>query len=187
MIARAWPMVRAPEAAWAAIAAAADPIGRIVLRYVVPLSLVPALAWIAGSFAFPEDIGGAAGARDARAILLSGAWTFAGSLITVALLALAIAAVAPMYGVRRELAGAFRVAAFGLTPVWLAGALLVKPMLLLVVLVAALHTCYVLHAGLRAVLGVRPGDAAEYVAVSLFITGAASTFVGGVLGFLQIF
>jgi hypothetical protein len=92
-----------------------------------------------------------------------------------------------MYGVRRDFAGAFRVAAFGLTPVWLAGALLVKPTLLLVVLVAVLHTCLVLHAGLRAVLGVRPGDAAEYVAVSLLITAAASTIVGGFLGFLQIF
>jgi hypothetical protein len=187
VIARAWPLIRSPEAAWASIAAAADPVGRILLQYVVPLSLVPAFAWIAGSFAFPDDIGGAAGARSAGAILLSGAWTFAGSLITVVLLALAIAAVAPMYGVRRELAGAFRVAAFGLTPLWLAGALLVKPMLLLALLVAALHTCFVLHSGLRAVLGVRPGDASEYVAVSLFITGVASTFVGGMLGFLQIF
>jgi hypothetical protein len=186
VIGRAWLLVRSPESAWPGIAAAADPVGRILLRYVVPLSLVPALAWIVGSFAFPDDIGGAAGARDARGIVLSGIWTFASSLLTVALLTVAIAAVAPMYGVQRDFPGAFRVSAFGLTPLWLAGVLLVKPALLLALLVAALHTCYVLHAGLRAVLGVRPGDAAEYVAVGIFITAAASTLVGGILGFLQV-
>lgn len=186
MIGRAWGLLRDPHAAWAGIAASADPALHITARYVVPLSVVPALAWIAGSFAFPDDIGGVAAARDARAILLSGLWTFLGSLITVVLLAAAIVAIAPMYGVRRDYAGAFRVAAFGLTPVWLAGALLVKPVLLLAMLVAAMHACFLLHGGLRGVLAVREGDATEYVAVSLFLTGVASTFVGGALGFLQL-
>ncbi len=187
MIGRAWALMRDPSGAWRRIAAAADPVGRVALAYVAPMSVLPAVAWIAGSFAFPDDIGGAAAARDARAILLSGLWTFLGSLITVALLAAAIAAVAPMYGIRRDYSGAFRVAAFALTPIWLAGVLLVKPVLLLALLVAAMHACFLLHAGLRGVLGVREGDASEYVAVSLFLTGVASTFVGGSLAFLELF
>jgi hypothetical protein len=187
VIGRAWELLRDPDSAWVAIAARADPVRRIAWRYVVPLALVPAIAWVAGSFLFPDDIGGVAGARDARAIWISGLWTFLGSLITVALLATAIAAVAPMYGTRRDFRRAFRVAAFGLTPLWLAGVLLVKPILMLAMLLAGLHTCFLLHAGLRGVLQVKEGDAAEFVAVSLFLTGVATTFVGGVLGFLQLF
>jgi len=186
VIRRALALIRDPAAEWRVVAAEGATTPRIAFGYVVPMSLLPALAWTAGTAMFPADIGGAAVTADAAAAVRAGIGTFAGSVLTVFAFSLAIAAVATLYGVRRDYAGAFRVAAYGATPVWLAGLLLVKPLLILVLPVAVMHACYLCHEGLQIVLGVRPGDAAEYVAISAFLTIAMSVLAGGILGFLQI-
>jgi hypothetical protein len=182
----AWRLIRSPDAAWTDIAAHPAGLRDIALRYVLPLSLVPAIAWTIGTALFPDDIGGAAVARDAAGLALNGLWTLLGSLLTVAVLATAMALVCPMYGRRRDWAQAFRVAAYGLTPVWVAGVLLVKPVLVLVIVVAALHACLLLHGGARALLRIKAAEAAEYVAVSVFLTAVGSTLLGGVLSFFHI-
>lgn len=179
--------MRDPEGAWSRIAAERPAPLEVLLGYAIPWSLLPAAAWALGLVLFPHDIGGAAAARDATGALVAGAWTFAGSLLTVGLLAAAITAVAPMYGIRRSFPASLRVAAFGMTPLWLAGALLIKPALVLVLVVAALHALVLVHSGLRLVLNVKPGEAAEYAAVSAFLTLVASSLVGGLLSFFQVF
>jgi hypothetical protein len=185
VIRRAWSIIRNPEAAWAAIAAERAPVSEVLLGYALPMSLLPAIAWVVGSLLFPNDIGGAAGARTPGEIVFSGVWTLAASLLTVALLAAALATVAPMYGAPRRWADAFRVAGYGLTPFWVAGLLLVKPVLVIVMVFAALHCCFVLPPGARALLSVRADEAAEFVAASTFLTILASTALGGVFGSFQ--
>jgi hypothetical protein len=180
---RAWRLLARPHQTWAEIAALAERPRALLLGHVVPLSLLPACAWMLGLVLFPDDIGGAATPRDAAHLAALGCWTFAGSLATVGLLAAAIAAVAPMYGRPRQWAAAFRVAAYGLTPVWASGVLLLKPALVLLIVVAAMHACVLLHGGMVAVLGVRADDAAEYVAMVVFLAVAASTLLGGAMSF----
>ena len=107
----------------------AGTVARVLLGYAVPMSLLPAVAWVTGSLLFPDDIGGAAAARSTGQILFSGLWTFVGSLLTVVVLAGALSVVAPAYGLQRRWADAVRVAAYGCTPFWIAGVLLVKPVL----------------------------------------------------------
>lgn len=182
----AWRLIRSPDAAWADIAARPASLHDVALRYVLPMSLVPAIAWTAGTALFPDDVGGPAVARDAAGLALNGLWTMLGSLLTVVLLTAAIAVVAPMYGCRRDWAQAFRVAAYSPTPVWMAGALLVKPVLVLVLVVPALHACLLLHGGVRALMGVKAGEAAEYAAVTVFLAAVGSSLAGGVLSFFHI-
>lgn len=178
--------MRHPDAAWSRIASESAGPQEVLLRYAVPWSLLPSVAWPIGLALFPDDIGGEAAVRSIGAGLVAGLVTFLGSLLTVCLLAGAIAAVAPMYGLRRSFPGALRVAAFAMTPVWMAGILLVKPALLLVLAIAALHTLVLLQGGLRLVLHVKPGEADEYVAVSVFLTAVASTLIGGLLSFFRL-
>ncbi len=185
VIRRAWNLLASPDAAWAAIAAERPAVSRVLLGYAVPMSLLPAIAWVTGSLLFPDDIGGAASARTPAGIVFSGVWTFAGSLLTVALLACALVLVAPAYGVARRWGDAIRVAVYGLTPIWVIGLLMVKPMLVILLVAGALHCCFVLPPGVRSLLSVRPDEAAEYVAVSVFVAILGSMALGGLFGYLQ--
>jgi hypothetical protein len=184
MLRRAFALIARPRREWAAIAG--EPVHplRILVGYVLPLSAVPAVAWMIGLHLFGLELvveGEPVMHPAAPAILRAGATTFLGSLASVAILALAFRALAPMYGAGRDLRRAWSVAAYGSTPLWLYGALLVKPMLVIGSIGAVLHCGYLYYAGLQALGLVREVDAAEYVAIGLFLLLVASTFAGGLL------
>jgi Yip1 domain len=186
---RALRLIVSPAREWEAVAAAELPSGKVLLGYVVPLSAVPAVAWMIGLAIFGADLG----FRDEDVvpltfgrILYSGTVTLAASILSVLALAAAFYLVAPMYATPRHWRRALAVAAYGTTPLWVAGVLLVKPGLVIVGLVAFLHCCHLYYSGLQRVAGVKRGDAAEYVAISLFLVTIASVVVGGAIGSLAL-
>lgn len=169
---------------WAAIAADHESWIAVALRYVLPLAAIPAVAWMAGRALFPADLvtwESAPLARLPAAIARAGAVAFCGSIAWVTLLAGAFCALAPMFGARRDWARSWKVAAYGTTPVWLAGVLLVKPVLVGLLLIVMLHCSYLYYAGLQVVAGVKQSAAAEYVGIVLFLALVASTLLGAVL------
>lgn len=189
MLRRALRMIVSPAREWDAVAAEELPPAKLFLGYVVPLSAVPAVAWMIGLAMFGADLGfrveDVAPLAPGR-VLYAGAVTLAGSVLSVLALAAAFFLVAPMYAVPRHWGRALAVAAYGTTPLWVAGILLVKPGLVIVGLVALLHCCHLYYSGLQRIAGVKRGDAAEYVAISLFLVTIASLVVGGVIGSLAL-
>jgi hypothetical protein len=184
LLRRAFRLLVSPAREWAAIAADREPWLAVALRYVLPLAALPAVAWMVGRMLFPADLAtweSVPVERMPAAIALAGAVAFCGSIVWVALLAGAFCALAPMFGARREWARSWKVAAYGTTPVWIAGVLLVKPLLVGLLLVAMLHCSYLYYAGLQVVAGVKQGAAAEYVGIVLFLSLVASTVLGAVL------
>lgn len=184
LLRRAFRLLVSPAREWAAIAAERESWIAVALRYVLPLAAVPAVAWMAGRALFPADLVTWESAPLARlpvAIARTGAVAFCGSVLWVTLLAGAFRALAPMFGARRDWAQSWKVAAYGTTPLWVAGALLVKPVLVGLLLIAMLHCSYLYYAGLQVVAGVKQGAAAEYVGIVLFLSLVASTLLGAVL------
>lgn len=184
MLRRAFRLVVAPTREWAAIAAERESWMAVAVRYVVPLAAVPAVAWMIGRALFPGDLAtweSVPPARAPAAIAWTGAIAFGGSLLWVVLLAVALRGLAPMYGASRDWAHSWTVAAYGTTPVWLAGVLLLKPALVGLLLVPMLHCSYLYYAGLQVVAGVKRRAAAEYVGVVLFLALVASTLLGAAL------
>jgi len=189
MLRRAFAVTFAPRREWAAIAREQPAPLAVLFRHVMPLAAVPAFAWMIGLAVFGLDLvvpGEPIARPGPAAILRAGLFTYLGSILSVALLAGAFALVAPMYGTRRDWRGAWTVAAYGTTPVWLFGAVLVKPMLVVALVAALLHCAYVYHDGLRAMGMARGGDAPEYVAIAVVLLLAASTLAGGLLGNLGV-
>ncbi len=177
-------MIVSPTREWASVAADREPWLAVALRYVLPLAAVPAVAWMIGQVLFPADLVTWASASRARApgtIARAGAIAFCGSILWVTVLAGAFGALAPLFGARRDWGRSWKVAAYGTTPLWIAGVLLVKPVLVGVVPIAMLHCSYLYYAGLQIVAGVKQSAAAEYVGVVLFLALAASTLLGAVL------
>lgn len=184
VVRRALGLIAHPQREWAAIAAEGEGALAVLLRYVVPLAAIPAVAWEIGLAVFGLDAfqGGPSGAAGARSPVVGAATTFLGSIVCVVCLAVALYLTARVHDARRSWSGAWATAAYGATPVWLAGVLLVHPVLILAVLVATLHACYLWFLGVQAVLRVRPSAAAECVAISLVIGTVLTMLAGGLLG-----
>ncbi len=190
MLARAWRLLRSPGTEWAAIAAERPRPRTVLLAYVVPMSAVPAIAWAVGLALFPGDLAVrgettvelASAAQLVRAALV----TFGGSVLSVLALAAVFFAAAPMYETPRDWPAAFSVAAHGTTPVWLAGVLLVKPSLVAAAVLAMVHAGYLYFAGLQEVAGVKRGDAAEFVALAVFLATIALVAAGALLSIADV-
>jgi uncharacterized membrane protein YidH (DUF202 family) len=181
---RALGLIVSPEREWAAIAADGEGALSILLHHVVPLAVIPAVAWEIGLAVFGLESfqGELPAAVTGRSPVIGAATTFLGSIVCVASFAVALYAIARVHDGRRSWSRAWSTAAYGATPVWLAGALLVQPVLILAVVIAMLHACYLWFVGVQAVLGVRPGAAAECVAIALLIGTVLTMLAGGILG-----
>lgn len=186
---RAFRITVAPAQEWAAIARERPGGVRVLLLYVLPLAAIPAVAWMIGLAVFGMELVmvGEPMARPGPGLILhSGLVTYLGSIASVAMLAAALGLLAPMYGGRRDWGGAWTVAAYGATPLWLAGAMLLKPALFVAMLPVMLYCAYVYHCGLCSFGFARTSEAAEYVAVAFLLVLAGSTLVGGLLGQLGV-
>ena len=111
-------------------------------------------------------------------IVGGGIMALLGSAASVLLLAASFYVLALMFGRPRDWPRALQVAAYSFAPVFLAGVLLILPDLVFVLIIAAAHGFYVQFIGVQYVLGIKEGDAAEYVALVIMLFMMASTFLG---------
>jgi hypothetical protein len=187
---RAFRLIVVPGAEWAAIAGEAPGTRRLLLGYVVPLSLLPAIAWMIGLALFPRDIvllEEELARYTPDFVLRAGVVTFAASVASVVGLAAAFYLLTPMYGAARDWARAWAVAAYGSTPLFVGGLLLVKPVLVgFVVLLALFQAGYLYVLGLQSLGLVRPRQAMECVAVALLLVVVVSGLAGALLAALHI-
>ncbi len=180
---RAWSVVSHPRETWPSIRAERlTPLALVVL-YVVPLSLVPAVAWMLGVLrgGYYIVIPGFGETVPLERIATAGALLVVVSVFSVAVLAATFWLLAPLYGVRRNIGDAFKVAAYGTTPLWVAGPVLIVPTLTLFMAAAVFHALYLYVSGLEEVLGVPTSDAAEFVGVAMVILIALSILFGALL------
>jgi hypothetical protein len=187
---RAFGLIVAPAAEWAVIARETLGARRLLLGYVIPLSLLPAIAWMTGLALFPRDIvllEEELARYTPDFMLRAGVVTFAASVASVAGLAAAFYLLAPMYGAARDWARAWTVASYGSTPLFVGGILLVKPVLVgFVVLLALFQSGYLYVLGLQSLGLVRPRQATECVAVALLLVVVVSGLTGLLLAALHI-
>lgn len=180
---RAVSVVARPRETWPAIAAERLAPVPLLVVYVVPLSLVPAVAWMIGVLrgGYYIVIPGFGETVPMQRIVTAGILVVVASVFSVAVLAAAFWLFAPLYGVQRSINRAFKVAAYGTTPVWVAGPVLMVPTLTLFMAAAAFHALYLYVSGLEEVLGVSPGDGAEFVGIAMVLLIAASILLGAAL------
>ena len=142
----------------------------------LPLALLPALAWPVGQAA-SGDL-----AWSPQALAASFVTTLASSLATVLLLAAAFYLLAPFFDASRHWSRSVGVAAYAATPVLAAGALLVLPVLIVACVVACLHAFALCYLGVQQMLGCRESDAAFFVAAACMAALVLSMLLAGLCG-----
>jgi hypothetical protein len=180
---RALAIVTQPRETWPDIAVERMPPIALIALYVIPLSLIPAVAWMIGVLrgGYYIVIPGFGEVVPLARIATAGALVVVDSIFSVVILAAAFWLLAPLYGLRRNMHAAFKVSVYGTTPVWLMGGVLLFPVLTLCMAAAVLYALYLYVSGLEDLLGVAPGDGAEFVGIAIVLLIAASILFGAAL------
>ena len=162
-----------PAAAWAQLRAADPPWSASLLRHALPLSLLPAVAWPLGQFwsgDLPSMRAGVAGSVVSTVLL---------TLAAIVVFAAAFYVLAPFFNAPRVWRRCVAVAAFGSTPVLLAGALLVVPAMIVACVAALIHCCALCYLGVQQVLACRESEAAFFIAAAGMLSIVAALLIGG--------
>lgn len=177
-----------PAAEWGTIARQPESVTRLLVRHILPLCLIPSVATIVGvTFFGPgwDPVHGYAQPRETA--LGAGAANFVYAVVTILLLALIFHCLAKAKGrPRRSFAEALQVAAYGATPVLLAGAFLVLPVLVMLSIVACIHSLFLFNGGLQSVLRVEQSESAMLVGISIVILTIASMVLGAIAAALGL-
>lgn len=170
-----------PKAEWAAIAAESTPTGELYTSYVMPLAAIGPAASIIGmslvgiSMPFMGTFRVPLGSAIAQAVT-----TYVLTLVGVFVIALIIDALAPFFGGEKNQAQALKVAAYASTPSWVAGIVLLLPMLGILSLLAALYGLYLLYLGLPLLMKAPQDKALGYTAVVVVVAIVVMAVIGGV-------
>jgi hypothetical protein len=157
-------------------------VAGLALRYIVPLCLVPSIATVIGiaffgrgwdpmhGYSLPPDAALATGVRD-----------FFFLVFTIFLMALIFHALVRVgAGARVPYVEALKVATFGSAPVLLAGAALVLPAMVVVTVVAGVHSLFLLNQGLKAVMRVSEAESPMLLGMAMVVLTLGSMALGGI-------
>ena len=154
--------------------------GSLFLRYVVPLSLIPSVATFLGIAWFGAGWDPQHGySLSSESALPAAGRNFAFLVVTIPAMALVFRLLA-LVGreIRPTYVDALKVATFGAVPFLLAGMFLVLPVLVMLMVVAGIHSLYLFNAGLQVVMRVPKGEAPMLVAISLVATTLVTMGIG---------
>src|SRR5690348_9438420 len=176
-----------PGTEWAVIAGEPAPPADLLTTYAAPLAAIGAIAgFIGGSiigrtlpFVGTYRVGLFAG-------LVMAVYVFVMALVSVAIVAFIINALAPTFGGQKNGRQALKVAVYAYTPAWIAGVLQIFPLLGVLAILAALYGIYLMYLGLPKLMQCPPEKAAGYTALVVvaaivlsICVAAAGAMVGG--------
>ena len=181
---RAKNIVLTPKTEWPLVDAEPTTVKDIYTGYVVPLALIPAVAGFIGASLIGVSVPGLGTVRTGVGVgLASAILQFGLSLALVYAMALVIDALAPTFGGRKDMLSAFKVAAYSMTPTWLAGIFAIIPAISFLSLLG-LYGIYLLYLGLPRLMRAPEDRAVAYTAVVVLAAVVLSIVLAGVIGVL---
>jgi hypothetical protein len=175
-----------PATEWPVIAMETTHTGTLITEYVLPLAAIGAVAGLVGGSLVGYTLPFAGRYRVPLTTgLATAVFTLVMAVVGVFLVSLIINALAPTFGAEKNSAQALKVAVYSYTPAWVAGVLLVLPMMsTVVVLIAGLYGLYVLYLGLPPLMKCPPDKAVGYTAVVVVCAIVVSIVIGAVSGLI---
>jgi Yip1 domain len=155
-------IIMTPKTEWPVIAAEEPNTAEIFKGYVLPLALIPAIAYVIGlgvigmgmksSFSWGIAMG-----------LIQFILAFAGVYIS----AYVIAFLAPKFGSQQDMGRAVQLVAYSYTPAWVAGILSIVPALGILALVGGIYGLYLMYLGLPHMMKTPQDKVIAYLVVSI--------------------
>ncbi|MET0292549.1 MAG: Yip1 family protein [Steroidobacteraceae bacterium] len=172
-------LIKSPKSEWPVIAAEPATVGSIYVPYVLILAAIGPVATLLGG-------GGFGFMRLSSSFLFRMAiQQYAVSLISVAVLAFIINALAPTFGAQKDNVQAFKTAAYSYTAAWIAGiGALLGGLGLLITLAGGIYSLYTLYLGLPFTMKSPPEKSTGYTVVIIVCAIVLSIVLGVVMGSL---
>lgn len=177
LIARVKNLLLSPGAEWDVIAAEVVAPRRLALRYVAPLSAIPAIAIVIALSVIGVEAAGEVYRAPILGVLLSAALFFFLSIGGVYAFAAIINWLAPRFGGENSYRQAFKVSAYSITAAMVTGIIAISPSLQIFALLGATYSLYLLFVGAPKVMKTPPASAVNY---SIVVTFAAILVALGV-------
>jgi hypothetical protein len=184
IVQRAKNIMVAPKAEWAVIDAEATTIGDIYRNYLVYLAAVPAVAGFIGTSLIGQTLP-LIGVYRVPVVsgLLTALLTYGLSLAGVYVLALIIERLAPTFNGVPNLISAFKLAAYSVTPAWLAGIFAILPPLAILGILG-LYSLYLFYVGLPVLMRSPPEKAMLYTVAVIIAAVVLNMLIVLVIGLL---
>ncbi len=177
IVTRAKNILLKPKEEWVVISAEATTPADLYKSYIAPLAAVPAVASFIGMGFVGMPMVGRLGLGAALAALVM---QFVMALIGVYVLALVIDNLAPNFGGEKNMTQAMKVAAYSMTAAWLAGVVMILPMLGFLT-IAGLYSLYLLYVGLPMLMKAPAEKATSYTVVVIIAAIVLWVVVGAVV------
>lgn len=158
-----------PRRAWQVVAEAPLTTRDLVLRYILPLAAIPAVAKAAGTLIFGIPVSGVSFHPALPAVLLVAALTYAAALAVVFALSGVIQGFAGVFDGDGRCSQALKLATFASIPGWLGGVFLLFPGVAVVAGLMGLYGFFLLAVGIRPVMGVTRERSVIYGALALVL------------------
>jgi len=175
LVERVQSILTKPQETWPKLAAEPQTVGSLYSGYIIPLALIsPVFGFVSLSLVLH---------RSMMYGLLNAVLQYVLVLIGVFVTALIAEALAPSFNGTKDRVQALKLVAYAQTPGWVAGVLLVIPILgALLVLVAAVYGLYLLYLGVNPVMNVPADKAAIYTLVLIVISIVVYVCIGAIVG-----
>ena len=177
IVERAKKIVMTPKTEWPVISSETPVIGEIMLNYVLPLALIPAVAQVIGY----GLVGGPLIAWSISAAVAAGLVSFLTAVVGVFVTAYVVDFLAPNFGSQKDLGRAVQLVAYSNTPGWLAGILNIIPALGMLTLLAALYGLYLVYLGMPHTMKTPQEKVVPYLLVTILVVIVVYFILGLIL------
>jgi hypothetical protein len=187
-VTRAKNMCLSPDTEWSVVAQEHTPTGALIRGYVIPLAAIGAIAGLIGGSLVGYSLPFIGRYRvPIMTGIVSACFALVMAVVGVFILSFIINALAPTFGGQKNSDQALKVAVYSYTPAWVAGVLLVLPILSSVfMLLAGLYGLYLLYLGLPRLMKCPPDKAVAYTAVVIVCAVVLAVVVGAVGGMIGV-
>ncbi len=186
IVARVQRILLRPKEEWPKIKEESQSVSQILTSYVMILAAIPAVAQFIGygivghRIPFYGWYRMGIGTAFVRSIL-----SYALTVAAAYVLHIIINALAQTFASKQNPESAMKLAAYAMTPTWVASALGIVPMLYILVMIASLYGVYILYLGLDANLMETPKEKmVSYLVVIIVITFVIMFVIGAILSTL---
>ena len=181
MITRVKEIITNPKKEWLVIAGENTPHAKVFMGYVLPLSLIPAIAAFIGY--------GLIGYSVLGVHLHSVSWGIRHAIVQwismvggIYVTAYVVNFLAENFGAKKDFDKAFSLVAYSYTPLFIGGIFYILPSLYILAGLAGLYGLYLLYIGMQPMMNAPAEKNAGYFVVSLIVTIVVSAILLAVLG-----
>lgn len=181
LVARAKNILLAPQKEWESIKGEDITVVEMFTQYAVILAAIPAVANLIGMSIVGYSVLGFHSRIPFGRGLLWCILSYLFSLVGVFLLGFIIDTLAPSFGSKKDMTASLKVAIFSWTASWVAGILMIVPVLSILSGIASLYSIYLLYLGMKSLKEAPQDKSMTYFIIILIVAIAIYLIIGAVV------